>query len=93
MLYVGSGGMNASLAAILAGLGGQQRRQQRSDRERPIPLIVTHKASQDKVEAVHRLAGCDQKEGRKGPRGMGSTNQVDGREVRVRSLMRIGLRH
>ena len=38
--YVGSGGKNASLAAILEGQGGQQKRQQISLKLRPILFIL-----------------------------------------------------
>ena len=38
--YVGSGGKNASLAAILEGHGGQQNKQHNSENDSPIPLIM-----------------------------------------------------
>ena len=38
--YVGSGGKNASLAAIFEGQGGQQNKQHNSENESPIPLIM-----------------------------------------------------
>ena len=38
--YVGSGGRNASLAAILEGQGGQQKRQHSSEKDRPMPDIL-----------------------------------------------------
>ena len=46
--YVGSGGKKASLAAILDGHGGQQNRQQSSEKDNPIPLIL---ADSDEVDA------------------------------------------
>ena len=40
--YVGSGGRNASLAAILEGQGGQQKRQHISLKLSPIPFIMLY---------------------------------------------------
>ena len=42
---MGSGGRNASLAAILDGQGGQQKRQHSSENDRPIPLMAPTKRS------------------------------------------------
>ncbi len=46
--YVGSGGRNASLAAILEGQGGQQKRQHSSEKDRPMPDILAQEKAWNK---------------------------------------------
>ena len=55
--YVGSGGKNASLAAILEGHGGQQNKQHNSENDSPIPLIminITVAAPLISVASLHK---------------------------------------
>ena len=50
--YVGSGGKNANLAAILDGHGGQQNKQHNSENDKPMPLILFDHLMLPKLERV-----------------------------------------
>ncbi len=52
--YVGSGGRNANLAAILEGQGGQQKRQHSSEKDRPMPDILVQEGLKQKKRLVFR---------------------------------------
>ena len=66
MEYVGSGGKKANFAAILDGQGGQQKRQQSSEKDNPIPDIVTKERTMEEEQEKRRGVGESGDHGKRG---------------------------